>query len=652
MAKKRTKAQTPAPKKDQIKGSKVNPKGSASGTRGGIQISDKNEKTLERYRDEHNEKYKAKHKQVNLGMLKAVFRRGAGAFSTSHRPNVSSRDQWSLARVKAFLKLVGTGQRKKAYNTDLDLLPWGHPQRSEKTQTELLAPAKYDHIDFTPPKGAQQAAERALEVRASKPPSQRGMTSVGIARARDLANGKTLSPDTVRRMKAYFDRHEVDKEGSTWKDQGKGWQAWQGWGGNPGQTWANKVIAQMNKADKAVKMSDIISGNAIALNEDIQEHEGLYIGKRFKTLALGPVSSRQTGDVIATVSKELLEEFVKVFNDRKDFDPVIIDWNHNSSPFSDGDKSPEASGALGKIIDIDCDDDGLYVVPAYTEKGRQIVEDHQGILYSSPEFITGEVFSRDGGNLISSLGQLLAVTLTPRPQQQADRIDTITLSESERFEKMDKEELKGMELDQLIDLLMQKDEMVKRLEADINKIKEDHAKILNKSEGSDLKEDEDKKEMKEHDDDKKEMKEHNDEDKKEMEEKRYAMSEAVSLSEFNALKEQVVQLKAEKQKIERDNAVSTLLNEGRITPADIDYANHAYDCSVNGDPSHWARLSSLPAVVQFKELGHGKSQEALNEQNAHEKIMNRAKADNITFAEAMKREYSDNPALKNIILGR
>jgi len=190
---KRTQAQTPAPPKDRIKGSAKNPKGSASGTRGGIEVSEKNTKILEDYRDDHNAKYKAKSKQVNLGMLKAVFRRGAGAFSTSHRPQVKSRDQWALARVKAFLKLVGTGQRKKAYTTDLDLLPKGHPQRTEKA-TEVLTPQKYSHIDFKPPKGAQEAAKRALEVRATKPPSKKGLTPVGIARARDLANGETLSP--------------------------------------------------------------------------------------------------------------------------------------------------------------------------------------------------------------------------------------------------------------------------------------------------------------------------------------------------------------------------------------------------------------------------------------------------------------------------
>jgi len=110
--------------------------------------------------------------------------------------------------------------------------------------------AKYDGIDFTPPQGARDAAKRASDVRETKPPSQRGMTPVGIARARDLQNGVKMSPDTVRRMKAFFDRHEVDKKGATFGEQGKGWQAWNGWGGDAGYAWARKVVGQMEARDK------------------------------------------------------------------------------------------------------------------------------------------------------------------------------------------------------------------------------------------------------------------------------------------------------------------------------------------------------------------------------------------------------------------
>ena len=119
---------------------------------------------------------------------------------------------------------------------------------------------KYDGIDFTPPEGAREAAKRALDVREGKPASQKGMTPVGIARARDLMNGVKLSPDTIRRMKAFFDRHEVDKKGSTWDEQGKGWQAWNGWGGDAGYAWARKVVGQMESRDKELSAVEFVAG--------------------------------------------------------------------------------------------------------------------------------------------------------------------------------------------------------------------------------------------------------------------------------------------------------------------------------------------------------------------------------------------------------
>jgi len=55
----------------------------------------------------------------------------------------------------------------------------------------------------------------------------------------------------VRRMVAYFDRHEIDKEGATWDEQGKGWQAWNGWGGDEGRAWARRIIEENSMSTKA-----------------------------------------------------------------------------------------------------------------------------------------------------------------------------------------------------------------------------------------------------------------------------------------------------------------------------------------------------------------------------------------------------------------
>jgi hypothetical protein len=120
----KSEAQTPSPKKDQIKGSKVNPKGSASSTKSAksIELSESIITTLENKRDEYNKKHP--NGKVTLGALKAVFRRGAGAFSSSHRPNMT-RSGWAFARVNKFLLKKGGTKVKAAYVQDDDLMEKG-----------------------------------------------------------------------------------------------------------------------------------------------------------------------------------------------------------------------------------------------------------------------------------------------------------------------------------------------------------------------------------------------------------------------------------------------------------------------------------------------------------------------------------------------
>jgi hypothetical protein len=98
---------------------------------------------------------------------------------------------------------------------------------------------------YRPPLAVQQAARRGLALRAEQPPSNRGGTAVGIARARDLAGGRAVSVSTLRRMSSFFARHEVDKQGEGWGVDSKGYQAWLLWGGDPGRAWARRVLARI-----------------------------------------------------------------------------------------------------------------------------------------------------------------------------------------------------------------------------------------------------------------------------------------------------------------------------------------------------------------------------------------------------------------------
>ena len=129
---------------------------------------------------------------------------------------------------------------------------------------------RYDHIDFTPPAGVRDEAAKGLAWRSEY---GRGGTAVGIARARDLSNGTTISPDTARRMKAFFDRHQANIGTTGWSPGEDGFPsngriAWALWGSDPGWAWSRKLVEQMNAADENDRsMSMNIERRSLAIDE-------------------------------------------------------------------------------------------------------------------------------------------------------------------------------------------------------------------------------------------------------------------------------------------------------------------------------------------------------------------------------------------------
>ena len=125
-------AQTPSKPDERKKGSSVNKPGSAGTTPDAKEkaketLNKKDEKQLvskaeitfsQKVTDALKEKVKnhnAKHsKKVTLGQLKKVYRRGSGAFSSSHRPG-QSRASWAMARVNTFLRMQSGGKVKDSY---------------------------------------------------------------------------------------------------------------------------------------------------------------------------------------------------------------------------------------------------------------------------------------------------------------------------------------------------------------------------------------------------------------------------------------------------------------------------------------------------------------------------------------------------------
>ena len=107
---------------------------------GTIELSEAIETGLANKVEEHNDNVGDNPGQrATVGMLRTVFRRGAGAYSTSHRPGMT-RDQWAYARVNAFLYLLRNGRPENdKYVGDNDLLPKGHPRSSRSVDSDVVS---------------------------------------------------------------------------------------------------------------------------------------------------------------------------------------------------------------------------------------------------------------------------------------------------------------------------------------------------------------------------------------------------------------------------------------------------------------------------------------------------------------------------------
>jgi hypothetical protein len=80
------------------------------------------------------------------------------------------------------------------------------------------------------------------------------MTQVGKVRAQQLAQGKPISIETVKRMKAYITRHQKDLEVSKSYDDGCGLLAMDAWGGVEALPWVERTISQYEEMNADTEM--------------------------------------------------------------------------------------------------------------------------------------------------------------------------------------------------------------------------------------------------------------------------------------------------------------------------------------------------------------------------------------------------------------
>ena len=248
----------PAPPEDQITGSDENEPGSASGAGGDVELSEATTTALRNKVASHNDAMDAEDRpaytRTTLGQLSAVYRRGSGAYSVSHRPGVS-RAAWSMARVNAFLYLLRRGRPEDAaYVSDNDLLPEDHPRSTRGDR----------QVDLSLPEYIQMAAMRGLEYYEAGRAGD-GIVERTIREARLMSRGE-VSEDKVIRVSAWAARHLVDLDATQNNDPdddgfpGAGAVAFYLWGidpldPSPAIRWFDEKADQIREEERSVSVA-------------------------------------------------------------------------------------------------------------------------------------------------------------------------------------------------------------------------------------------------------------------------------------------------------------------------------------------------------------------------------------------------------------
>lgn len=144
---------------------------------------------------------------------------------------------------------------------DQSLVPGGCHPTLEEAEAHLAALRIAESEEeraldaYRPTDGMVEEAQRGLDWRNEY---GRGGTEVGIARARDIVNRENLPIDTWRRIKAYFDRHQSDREAEGWSPGEDGYPsngriAWALWGGDAGWSRAQSIMEDISNDEETVR---------------------------------------------------------------------------------------------------------------------------------------------------------------------------------------------------------------------------------------------------------------------------------------------------------------------------------------------------------------------------------------------------------------
>ena len=190
-------------------------------------------------------------------------------------------------------------------------------EESEAEFQDELDEAVAKEIDLKPTEEMAAAAKKGLEWRKEY---NRGGTEVGVARARDISNRKNLSPSTVKRMKSFFARHEIDKKAEGFKPGEKGYPsagrvAWSLWGSDAGKSWANRKVDEMEQAKASLEEKNNKKDEKNAVSETKATEKTVNkIRKVMKLKTWKDLTDENIQEVAASDIRSLVEDALKKAN--------------------------------------------------------------------------------------------------------------------------------------------------------------------------------------------------------------------------------------------------------------------------------------------------------------------------------------------------
>ena len=184
---------------------------------------------------------------------------GVNALASDMGEIAEQAKTWAAIGVPLNAILAELAPQFLTYSPEGEGFAWGNqpasiPGTPDLTDEAGVKYAEYPGLRFIAPGAVRDAARKGLKLY-DQGRGGDGLTSQTVREARTIAGRQDVSPDKLRRMRAWFARHESDKKPG-WDKPGKetpGYVAWLLWGGDAGRRWAEQMVADMERIEAGRK---------------------------------------------------------------------------------------------------------------------------------------------------------------------------------------------------------------------------------------------------------------------------------------------------------------------------------------------------------------------------------------------------------------